>query len=119
MEKKIGQYSFIGGVILAVVLGLASSAIPETVTPWLVSLLVLAGLVVGFLNVAGKETKEFLLVALVLVIVSNMAPDALAKLSVGAIGTYLQDVLGQIIAFVVPATIVIALKDIWALGKVD
>lgn len=117
MEQKIGQYSFIAGVILAVVLGLASSAIPATITPWLVSLLVLAGLAVGFINVTGKETKEFLLVALVLVIVSNMAPDALSKLSIGAIGTYLQNVLGQVMAFVVPATIVIGLKDIWSLGQ--
>ena len=118
LEKTIGQYSFIGGVILAVILGLASDALGAA-TVWLVSLMVLAGLVVGFLNIAGKETKEFLLVAVVLVIVSSMAPGALERLSVGQIGDYLQNIFAQIMAFVVPATIVIGLKDIWSLGKVE
>jgi hypothetical protein len=86
---------------------------------WLVSLLVLLGLIVGFLNVTGKDTKEFLLVAAVLVVVSSMAPGALEELSVGDIGMYLQSVFSYIMAFVVPATIVIGLKDIWALGKVE
>ena len=118
MEKMIGQYSFIGGVILAVVLGLFSANL-GTATVWLTSLLVLLGLVVGFLNVTGKETKEFMMVALVLVLVSYTAPGALGKLSVAQIGAYLDHIFGQIMAFVVPATIVVALKDIWSLGKVD
>ena len=118
MEKKIGQYSFIGGVILAVVLGLFTANLgPATV--WLTSLLVLLGLIVGFLNVTGKETKEFMLVAIVLVLVSYMAPGALAKLEIVQIGIYLQNIFAQMMAFVVPATIVVALKDIWSLGKVE
>ena len=118
MEKIIGQYSFIGGVILAVVLGLFSANL-GTAAVWLTSLLVLLGLVVGFLNVTGKETKEFMMVALVLILVSYTAPGTLEKLSAAQIGTYLDHIFGQIMAFVVPATIVVALKDIWALGKVD
>ena len=120
MEKMIGQYSFIGGVIIAIVLGLFSANL-GTAAVWLTSLLVLLGLVVGFLNVTGKETKEFMLVALVLVLVSYAAPGALGKLNFAQIplGTYLDHIFGQIMAFVVPATIVVALKDIWSLGKMD
>tara|TARA_Y100000294_G_C8531441_1_gene327117 strand:+ start:1069 stop:1428 length:360 start_codon:yes stop_codon:yes gene_type:complete len=116
VEQKIGHYSFIGGVIIAIVLGLASDAIGANAV-WLVSLLVLLGLVVGYLNVTGKETKEFLLVATVLVIVSSMAPGALERLTIGQVGVYLQNVLGQIMAFVVPATLVVALKEIWVMGQ--
>ena len=116
VEQKIGHYSFIGGVIIAVILGLFSTQVGPAAA-WLVSLLVVLGLIVGFLNVSGKETKEFLLVATVLVIVSSMAPGTLEKLSIGQVGTYLQSVFGQILAFVVPATIVVGLKDIWNLGQ--
>lgn len=117
MEKKIGHYSFIVGVILAVVLGLFATLL-GTATMWLTSLLVLLGLIVGFLNVAGKETKEFLLVATILVIVSFAGgAGALAGLEAFGIGAYLVGIFNQIMAFVIPAAIVVALKDIWALAR--
>ena len=76
-----------------------------------------AGLVVGFLNVTGKETKEFLTIATILVIVSYLggASDSLA--SVLYIGIYLSGVFSAVMAFVVPATVVIGLKDIMELSK--
>jgi len=117
MEKKVGHYSFIVGVILAVVLGLFATYLGAA-TMWLTSLLVLLGLIVGFLNVAGKETKEFLLVAAILVIVSFAGgAGALANLEAFGIGVYLEGIFNQIIAFVIPAAIVVALKDVWALAK--
>ena len=69
MEKQVGNYSFIVGVIIAVVLGLAAPML-GTATTWLWSLLVVLGLIVGFLNVSGKETKEFLWVTVALVVVA-------------------------------------------------
>ena len=68
VEEKIGHYSFIGGVVIAVVLGLVPAATLGTASGWLASLLVVLGLIVGFLNVTGKETKEFMMVAVVLII---------------------------------------------------
>ena len=50
MEKKMGHYSFVIGVIIAVVLGLALP-LGQQVNEWLTSILVILGLVVGFLNV--------------------------------------------------------------------
>ena len=115
MDKKIGHYSFIVGVILAIVLGLVSLG---TATPWLSSLLVVLGLIVGFMNVTGKETKEYLLVATVLIIAAGVGGASNTLGSVNVIGGYLSGIFVQILAFVVPATVVVALKDIWALGKV-
>lgn len=109
MEKKIGNYSFIVGVIIAVVLGVFSLG---SATPWLTSLLVILGLIVGFLNVTGKETKEFLLVATVLIITAFAGGAATTIGAVEIIGQYLQGIFTQILAFVVPATVVVALKDI-------
>lgn len=119
MEQKIGHYSFIGGVIIAVVLGLASGALGPQATAWLASLLVVLGLVVGFLNVTSKETKEFMMVAIMLIIAAfaGGASDILG--GVQYIGAYLQGIFSHILAFVVPATVVVGLKEIWALGQYD
>ena len=120
MEEKIGHYSFIGGVILAVVLGLFSTQLQGTqAEPWLASLLVLLGLVVGFINVSGKATKEFMLVAIVLILASYAGGASDTLSSVQIIGEYLAGVFTQILAFVVPATIVVGLKDVWSLGKME
>jgi len=117
VEQKIGHYSFIGGVIIAVVLGMFSAQVGAAAGAWLASLLVVLGLIVGFLNVSGKETKEFLLVATVLIIAAfaGGASDILG--GVQFIGIYLSGMFSSILAFVVPATVVVGLKDIWTLGQ--
>lgn len=118
MDKRVGHYSFIIGVVLAIILGLASTQLGEA-SIWLSSLLVLLGLVVGFLNVAGSETKEFLLVATVLIIAAfaGGATGSLEKLAFLGIGDYLAAIFVQIMAFVVPATVVVGLKDVMALAQ--
>jgi len=117
MEKQIGNYSFIIGVIIAVVLGLAAPKL-GTATAWLWSLLVVLGLVVGFLNVSGKETKEFLWVTVALVVVAFAGSAQISSWSnVELIGSYLKGIFDAILAFVVPATVVVALKDVWELAK--
>ena len=116
MEKKIGNYSFLIGVLLAVLLGLASSQLGGAAA-WASSLMVVLGLIVGFLNVTGKETKDFLLVAAILVIVASMGNGAASLASVQYIGGYLSAVFSQIIAFVIPATIIVALKEVWYLAQ--
>ena len=118
MEKQIGNYSFIIGVIVAVVLGLAAQKLGAAEV-WLWSLLVVLGLIVGFLNVSGKETKEFLWVSVVLVVVAYAGSAQVNswETQVKIIGPYLKSVFDSILALVVPATIVVALKDVWTLAK--
>lgn len=117
MEKQIGNYSFIIGVILAVVLGLASQQL-GTASAWLWSLLIVLGLVVGFLNVTGKETKEFLWVTVALVVVAFAGSAQISSWSnVQVIGQYLSGIFNSILAFVIPASVVVALKDVWALAR--
>ena len=118
MEKKIGHYSFIGGVILAVLLGLALP-ISDQATAVLTSLLIVLGLVVGFLNVAGKETKDYLLVATVLVIVSYAGSAGSTLGGTMYVGKYLSGIFAAIMAFVVPAVVVVGLKKILELSKAD
>ena len=118
MEKKIGDYSFIIGVIVAVVLGIAAPALGSSAVLWLTTLLILAGIAIGFLNVSGKETKDFLLVAVSLVIVSYVATATGNNYlgNVQVIGAYLQGIFNSILSIVVPATIVVALRAIYSLA---
>ncbi|MEK6984726.1 MAG: hypothetical protein AABX33_09210 [Nanoarchaeota archaeon] len=118
MEKQIGDYSFIVGVIIAIVLGLAAPKIPPTASNWLWSVLIVLGLLVGLLNVSGKETKEFLWVTVALVIVAYAGSAQIREWSnVQFIGPYLSGIFNSIMAFVIPASVVVALKDVWELAK--
>ena len=116
MEKRIGHYSFIIGVIIAVILGLALP-IGEATTAVLTSILVLLGLIVGFLNVTGKETTEFLTVATILVIVAYAGGASGNLGTVQFIGQYLTGIFQGIMALVVPAAVIVGLKDVWRLGQ--
>ena len=115
MDKRVGNYSFIIGVIIAIVLGIVSLG---TATPILASLLVVLGLIVGFLNLTCKETREFLIVAGVLIIATSMGGASATLGGVQYIGQYLSGIFTQVLAFVIPATVVVALKNIWKIGQV-
>jgi len=116
MDKRFGHYSFAIGIILAVILGLANSAQFASGTQTaLTSLLIVLGIIVGALNITGKETREFLLTAAVLVIVASLSITLLR--SVAYVGYILADLFSGILAFTVPAVIVVCIKNIWRLAK--
>jgi hypothetical protein len=107
---EIGSWAFIAGVIIAVLASLV------TIDATLVTgALVLIGLIVGLINVTEKETRDFLLAAVSVVIVSYFSGTGFAAVPV--IGTILQKVTMGIMTFVTPAVIIVALKQIWAIAK--
>lgn len=119
MKKQIGNYAFIAGVILAVVLGLATPQLGKAYE-WLFSLLIVLGLVVGLLNISGKDTKEFLIVTVALVIVAYAGSAQVNFwVYIQIVGPYLKGVFDNILAFVVPSAVVVALKEVWELAKGD
>ena len=108
---KIGSWAFIIGVIIALLVGIFTTGAGNVVTT---SILIVLGLIVGFLNVTGKETTPFLLASVALIIVSAAGGNILGQ--VATIGPYLQGFLQAMMTFVIPATIIVALKAIWALA---
>jgi hypothetical protein len=116
MDKRVGDYSFIVGVLIAVILGLAAPQLGPATT-WLVSILVLLGLVVGFLNVTGKDTKDFLIVGAILAVVLYVSSGSIGLGDINIIGPYIDGIVKYAMAFIVPAIIVVCLKEIWALGQ--
>jgi hypothetical protein len=107
--SKIGVWAFIVGVIIAIIAGFWQ------LSGMVASLLMVIGLIVGFLNVQGKESSGFLMAAVSLVIVTYFGGQRLS--SVALVGDFLSGILGAILIFVVPATIVVALKAVYALAK--
>jgi len=103
----IGSWAFLIGVILAVVLGL----IPVTLTPTFTIILVIIGIVIGLFNITEKETSSFLLTGIALIIASSFGMVAVS--SVPRLSTVLVDLL---ILFV-PATIIVAIKNVFVLAR--
>jgi len=117
MNEEIGKYAYLVGVIAALIVGILAAYIPATAVTWLTSIIILAGLIVGFMNIGTKEVKDFLLVSTVLVIVAGLGGATTTLAAVEVIGTYLEGIFTQLLAFVVPATVIVALKAVLELAK--
>ncbi|MGV8168602.1 MAG: hypothetical protein ACP5N3_00935 [Candidatus Nanoarchaeia archaeon] len=115
-SSKVGVWAFIIGVILALIGGVLVALLGSGAAA-ITAILIVLGLIVGFLNVTKSETKEYLLAAVSLVIVMFAAGSALNLEVLGMLGSYLKSVLNSITIFVVPATIVVAIKAIYGLAQ--
>ncbi len=107
----LGSWSFLIGVILAVVLGLGFGGAYSATILWVVFLL---GLIVGLLNVTEKEVGSFLASGTVLVLVSFLG------IQVGVfegVAPLISNILKGILTLFVPATIIVALKHAFVLAR--
>jgi len=101
-----GHWAFILGVLLAIIAGL----IPQLQTSTITWILVLLGLIVGFLNVTITETQEFLIAAIALLLISSTG-------ALPVLGTIIAVMLSNIVAFVAPAALIVALKAVYDLAS--
>ena len=99
MSAKVGRWAFIGGLVVAVLVGFLN-------LDWAAWLLVVLGLVVGFMNVSGSESQSFLIAAVALAITSS----SLAGLPI--VGSAVDGVLSAVVVFVSAATVVVAVKSL-------
>lgn len=113
--NKVIAYAFTGGVIIALVLGVIVAWLPPTILPYLTSLLILAGIVVGSFNIAPAEAKDYVLFVTALVVVTSLGGDVLSKVQV--IGPYLEAVLRSVLAFILPSVLVVGVKAILNLAQ--
>ncbi len=104
----VGFWAFIIGVVLAIVGGLVA---PQNAV--IIIILVIIGLIIGFLNVTGKEVTLFL-VATIALLVAGGVFEPIKLLGVGAI---LNNMLGYIAVMMAPAAVVVAIKALWAAAK--
>ncbi|MEM4248433.1 MAG: hypothetical protein QXH80_04120 [Candidatus Nanoarchaeia archaeon] len=105
---RIGHYSFIAGILIAIIVGL----VPQLRGDVAIWIMVVLGIVVGLLNITAKETVGFLVASVALVIGASASALSLAVIWVG-----LTTILGNIIIFVAPAAIVVAIRTVIALAE--
>ena len=117
-ENLVGAYAFLIGVVLAVIFGMFNDSL-EQAGGLFYSALVVIGLIVGFMNVGDKDSSTFLLASLSLVIVGALGLEPLKYI---ALNNYvvqsLANVLSSLLLLFVPATIVVALKTVFAMAKI-
>lgn len=107
-KALLGSWAFLIGVILAVVLG--SGLLWALDATWL-GILVVIGIIIGALNIAEKEAMPFLLSGAVLVIVSSQGQAVMGNIAV------VSGILSALLAIFVPATIIVAIKNVFGLAR--
>lgn len=113
--NKLIAYALTVGVLVALVLGLISAMVPPSVLPYLTSLLILAGVVVGFFNITPEEAKNYVLFVTAIVIVTSLSKGSLEAVQV--IGPYLESMLASLMAFIVPSVVIVGIKAVLNLAK--
>jgi hypothetical protein len=117
-ENLVGAYAFLIGVVLAVILGFFNDAL-EPAGSLFYTALVIIGLIVGFMNVGDKNSVTFLVASLSLVIVGALGTNPLLYVPGNIyVVSVLRNVLISLMVLFVPATIIVALKTVFAMAKV-
>jgi hypothetical protein len=116
-QKGYSGYAFLIGAIIAILVGIGQAAGAAYATnQWIPVVLVLLGLVVGFANIAVKETTAFLVAAVALLAFGSGGLSTLDKL-IPKLGTLLGSSVQAFTFFVGAAAVVVAIKEAYALAK--
>jgi len=116
--KQLGAWSFIGGVVLALIIGLAAAfmTIDAAMKGIIYGIMVVLGILVGALNITEKEVTSFVIAALGL---------AMGSAALASLGVIIGSEPGQIITtaftvfglFVAGAVFIPSLKAVYAISK--
>jgi chromate transport protein ChrA len=105
--QGMGELAFFVGLLLAIVAGFFTLPL-DVVT----IILIILGLVVGFLNITSKETTGFLIASVALLVAGSAGLD-----KIPLIGGWVYPILINIITFVTPAALIVALKAVYQLAR--
>ena len=108
----IGLLAFLGGMVLSIVSGIWYHDYGSITLA-----LVIMGILVGLLNITGKEVLPLLIAAVALIVVGLTKGFAPLNDLGGDAGTRLNDIVGYIAIFVTPAAIISAVRAIWAVAR--
>ena len=110
--EKLGVWAFYAGLVIAVVAAIMS---PSGLGGLAILVLGALGIVVGLLNVTGKEVNTFLIAALALMLSTSSLRLILE--AIPAVGAFVPAFLIAVNVFVAPGAAVVALKAIWDITR--
>jgi hypothetical protein len=122
-ENSVGAWAFLIGVVLAISIGLATTilSIPTLITysAQIYAILVILGLIIGFISIPGRDAQTFLWAGTIVVIVSKFGMESVTGSLIGiGIGDAVSSVFAALLALFVPATIIVALKTVFSIAKI-
>jgi len=107
--EVIGKWAFIIGLVIALIAGILQNSYE---IPYILLILVILGLIVGFINITEKDVTKLLLAIIVLMGVGSMT-----LLEIPVIGEYLDNILKNFVVFVGATGLVVAIKAILQTSK--
>jgi hypothetical protein len=114
VASMIGFWAFIIGLVIALAVGImAALGTAGAIMPATIIVLIILGLLIGFLNITAKEILLFLVATIALIVVGSV----FAPLTTFSVGKILDAILALIATLMAPAAIVAAIKALWAVGK--
>lgn len=121
-SQKLGSWAFLIAVIIAVIAGLVSAFAPSmlsmNVGGIITLILVILGLVVGFLNIHDKHITDFLIATIAIALIGGTAGGLLVLDQwVAPLGSACSAIVLNIVAIAAAAALVVGLKQIFALAK--
>jgi len=112
LSSYIGLLAFFVGIILAIVGGIGyhdNSGITLTV--------VIVGILVGLLNITGKEVLPLLIAAIALIVVGLTQGFLPLNDLGGEAGTKINAIVAYLATFMAPAAVISAFRAIWAVAR--
>ena len=107
-QDKIGRWAFIIGLVISLLLGFVTFSYSTLV-------LLILGLIVGFLNITAKEAMKFLVAIIALIVIGVAGLQAFSFW--GTFYSWMQMVLTSFVVFISAAGAVVAIKVLLETGQ--
>ncbi len=124
-QMNYGQIAFLGGLAIAIIVGVLSSFVPAGLMPLLMAVLFVLGLAVGLLNISDKEVNSFLLATVALLLAATSWNVSLVQ-ALGLLGdlgatlaTMVAGFTSALIAFISPAAFIVAILAVYKMAQPD
>jgi len=118
-EGLISAWAFFIGIIIAIIVGFVSNLTGREVDPFILTVLVVLGLIVGYF-VAEENVQSFLLASVSVVLVCFAGLQSLVlRAAIGGfdISQLMTAILASLLLLFIPATIIVAIKTVFSLAS--
>lgn len=117
-ENRVSAWAFLIGVVLALIGGMLS-ALYGDLNPFLLGLLLVLGLIIGFMGVSPNDISKFMTSSVSLVIVSFAGSAGIRNIEFlnWQVGNIVSSTLGALLVLLVPATIVVAIRSLFSISQ--
>lgn len=113
-KNALGSWSFLVGVVIAVLVGLGNvGGVGVELNTTVATVLALLGLLMGLLAVGARDVEPFVMASLLILVAAFVGKEsALSQVTFVNLGT----MLDALVSLMVPAAVVVALKETFELA---